>query len=55
MPAMVKKLLTWGGVAFLIFFIAYRPDAAANVFRSLGAVIVDIAQGIGDFFQSLFA
>lgn len=53
MPAMVKKLLIWGGVTFLIFFIAYRPDAAANVFRSLGAVVVDIAQGMGDFFTSL--
>lgn len=53
MPAMVKKLLTWGAVVFLIFFIAYRPDAAASVFRSLGAVVVDIAQGIGDFFTNL--
>ena len=24
-PAMVKKVLTWAGIAFLIFFIAYRP------------------------------
>ncbi|MFS8480260.1 MAG: hypothetical protein FWJ93_15115 [Micromonosporaceae bacterium] len=53
MPAMVKKLLIWGLVVFVIFFIAYRPDAAANVFRSLGAVVVDIAQGMGDFFTSL--
>jgi hypothetical protein len=52
---MVKKVLTWGGVAFLIFFIAYRPQAAAQVFRSLGGGIVDIAQGIGDFFSSLVA
>jgi hypothetical protein len=50
---MVKKVLTWGGIAFLIFFVAYRPDAAANVFKSLGGGLVDIAQGFGDFFTGL--
>ncbi len=50
---MVKKILTWGSVAFLIFFVAYRPDAAANVFKSLGGGLVDIAQGFGDFFTGL--
>ena len=54
-PEMVKKFLTWGGIAFLIFFVAYRPDAAANVFKSLGGGIMDIAQGFGDFFTSLVA
>ncbi|MEV1287164.1 hypothetical protein SAMN05444365_101489 [Micromonospora pattaloongensis] len=52
---MVKKILTWGGIAFLIFFIAFRPDSAADVFKSLGAGIMDIAQGFGDFFTSLVA
>lgn len=52
---MIKKVLTWGGVAFLIFFVAYRPDAAANVLKSLGGGLVDIAHGFGDFFSSLVA
>jgi hypothetical protein len=52
---MVKKVLTWGFVAFLIFFIAYRPESAASVFKSLGGGLVDIATGIGDFFSSLVA
>lgn len=52
---MLKKFLTWGGIAFLLFFIAYRPDAAASVFKSLGSGVVDIAQGVGDFFTSLVA
>ncbi|MEV4759011.1 hypothetical protein AB0J86_28490 [Micromonospora sp. NPDC049559] len=52
---MVKKVLTWGGIAFLIFFIAFRPNSAADVFKSLGGGIVDIAQGFGDFFTSLVA
>jgi hypothetical protein len=55
MADMVKKVLTWGLVAFLIFFIAYRPASAAAVFRSLGSTLVDIATGIGDFFSSLIA
>jgi hypothetical protein len=50
---MVKKVLTWGGIAFLIFFVAYRPQNAAQVFKSLGGGIRDIAVGFGDFFSSL--
>jgi len=52
---MLKKFLTWGGIAFLIFFIAYRPQSAAEVFRSLGGSIVDVASGVGDFFSNLVA
>jgi len=52
---MVKKFLTWAGIAFLIFFIAFRPNSAADVFKSLGGGIVDIAQGFGDFFTNLVA
>lgn len=52
---MVKKVLTWSFIAFLIFFVAYRPANAAQVFRSLGAGVVDIAQGFGDFFSNLVA
>jgi hypothetical protein len=43
---MVKKVLTWGFVAFLVFFIAYRPSEAAAVFTSIGH---------GDFFSNLVA
>ncbi|GAA2706232.1 hypothetical protein ACFY2R_02195 [Micromonospora olivasterospora] len=52
---MVKKVLTWAGIAFLIFFVAYRPNSAADVFKSIGGGIMDIAQGFGDFFTSLVA
>jgi hypothetical protein len=54
-PAMVKKVLTWLGIAFLIFFIAFRPNSAADVFKSLGGGLMDIASGFGDFFSSLVA
>jgi hypothetical protein len=49
----VKKVLTWGTVAFIIFFIAYKPAASVQVFRSIGSGIVAIAGGFGDFFDSL--
>lgn len=52
---MIKKILVWGGVAFLIFFVAFRPDSAANVVKSLGGTIMDVAQGFGDFFSNLVA
>lgn len=40
-------------MAFLIFFIAYRPHEAAHVFLSLFGTVKDIAEGFGDFFSSL--
>jgi hypothetical protein len=52
---MVKKFLTWALIAFLIFFVAYRPVNAAAVFKSLGDGVVGIAQGFGDFFSNLVA
>jgi hypothetical protein len=50
---MIKKVLTWLGIAFLIFFIAFNPSSAASVFESLGGTIADIADGFGDFFTRL--
>jgi hypothetical protein len=52
---MVKKILTWGSIAFLIFFVAYRPASAAQVFKSIGGGIMDIASGFGEFFARLVA
>ena len=28
---MLKKVLTWGGIAFVIYYLATSPDGAANV------------------------
>lgn len=52
---MVKKILTWGGIAFLLFFIAYRPDSAGAVFQSIGGTIADIGRGLGSFVRDLIA
>jgi hypothetical protein len=55
MAKMVKKVLTWGSIAFLIFFVAYRPHNAAAVAKTIGSGLMDLATGFGDFFSSLVA
>jgi hypothetical protein len=50
---MVKKVLTWALIAFAIFFVVTRPQGAANMIKSLGGGLKDIAVSFGDFFASL--
>lgn len=50
---MVKKILVWGGIAFLILFIAYNPSDAADVVTALGRGLVNMASGFGEFFSLL--
>lgn len=50
---MLKKVIIWGGIAFIVFFVAFRPGAAAGVLRTLGEAASDIFQGVGEFFGSL--
>lgn len=52
---MVKKILVWLGIAFLVFFITFRPDSARSVIVSLGGTVADIGQAIGDLVTSLIA
>jgi hypothetical protein len=51
----VKKILAWGGLAFLILFIAYNPGDAADVVRALGNGLTNMFQGFGDFVSELVA
>ncbi|MBM0228201.1 MULTISPECIES: hypothetical protein [Micromonospora] len=53
MPEFLKKLLLWGFVGFLIYFIAFRPDGAAQMFKGIGAALMAIFQGLGDFMTGL--
>jgi len=50
---MLKKVLTWSLVAFLVFFVVSRPTAAAQVVKSLGSGIASIGHGFSDFFTNL--
>ena len=45
--------MLWGGIAFLILFIAYNPSDAADVVQALGRGVVNMAQGFGDFVSEL--
>ncbi len=50
---MLRKVLIWGGIAFVVFFVAFRPGAATDLIRTLSATVGEIFQGVGDFFGSL--
>jgi hypothetical protein len=50
---MGKKLFVWGAIVFLIFFIAFRPDSAVDVFRSIGDGVMGMFDGFRDFFTGL--
>lgn len=50
---MLKKIIFWGGIAFAVFFVAFRPGAAADVIGTLGSIASDIFRGVGEFFGSL--
>jgi hypothetical protein len=49
----VKKIFTWAFVAFVIFFIAFRPDGAAQICRALGGALMGVFQGFGDFLSGV--
>jgi hypothetical protein len=46
---MVRKILTWLFIAFLIFFMAKRPAAASVVAKWILALLGGIATGLSDF------
>ncbi len=50
---MLKKMLIWGGIAFLVFFVAFKPSAAAEVVETLGQTLIDMGDAVGEFFNSL--
>ncbi|MGC4894932.1 hypothetical protein [Micromonospora sp. DT31] len=55
MPVVIKKILAWGLLAFLIYFMAFRPDGAAQLFKGIGVALMAIAQGLGDFLTGLMS
>ena len=54
MVGTIRKIGTWGFVAFLIFFVAFRPDSAAKAVRQLGGLLAAMATGFGNFLAQLF-
>ena len=50
---LLKKVLTWLAVAFVVFYVIQRPDDAAGIVRSAGAALGDAAQSLSTFVGSL--
>ena len=50
---MLKKVLTWGGIAFLIFFVAFRPNEAMGSVKLIGKTLIDVGNVVGEFFNRL--
>ena len=50
---MGKKLLTWAAIAFLIFFIVFRPNSAVDVFQSISDGTLGMFAGLREFFTGL--
>jgi hypothetical protein len=46
----LKKTLQYAFIIFLVWFVAFRPDAAAKVARGIGTLIAQLGTGFGDFF-----
>ena len=49
----MKKVLSFGVVAFLVFYVVTRPADAAGVMHQIGAWLKMIAVGLGNFLSNL--
>jgi hypothetical protein len=50
---LLKKVVTWLVVAFVIFYIIQQPEDAANIVRSMGAALSNAAASMTAFVGSL--
>ncbi|HEX3731638.1 MAG TPA: hypothetical protein VHU91_01740 [Mycobacteriales bacterium] len=46
---MLKKILQWGLVTFVIFYIATQPTNAATAVKSVGGALQNTADGFSQF------
>jgi hypothetical protein len=51
--AVLKKILTWLVVAFVVFYIIQAPEPAAQLVRSAGHALGDAASALASFVGSL--
>jgi hypothetical protein len=50
---MVKKLSKWVALAFIVFYVASSPEAAADLVKQAGAAVADGFRAFGEFVTSL--
>jgi hypothetical protein len=49
----LKTILTWAGVAFLIWWIIQQPTAAAHLVHNIGGLLTTAAGGLSHFVSSI--
>ncbi|RCW42812.1 hypothetical protein DFQ14_10868 [Halopolyspora algeriensis] len=50
----IKKILTWAGIAFLLFFLISAPAQASEVVNGILASLRQAAEAVITFMQNLF-
>ena len=50
----VKKILTWAGVAFLLYFLFAAPTQAGGVVKGVGGSLQGAAESVILFMQNVF-
>lgn len=50
---MVKKVLTWGLIIFVVFFVVSRPASAAQAVKNTGTMLLNAGNGLGNFLSHL--
>jgi hypothetical protein len=50
---MLKKILSWGIVIFILFYLATQPTAAAHVMTNIFDGLKSIGRSLATFFNSL--
>ncbi|HMA46440.1 MAG TPA: hypothetical protein VKP11_04465 [Frankiaceae bacterium] len=50
---MVKKLLTWAAIGFVVFYVVTSPSGAADVIHSTVRGLDRLAKGFSNFITSL--
>ncbi len=50
---MLKKVLTWLAVAFVVFYIINQPQASADIVKNIGETLGSAATSLAEFFRSL--
>jgi hypothetical protein len=49
----LSKILTWAGVAFLIWWIIQEPTHAAHLVHNIGTLLTTAASGLSHFVSSI--
>jgi hypothetical protein len=50
-----RKLLIWGAVAFVLFYVFTSPESAAGAVRGMLGSLEGVGNSFAQFLESLFA